>query len=183
VIDTELGRIAVGICQDNHTARFFRRVMADEPDLLLMPHSAPCGPLGAQITRHMLSRIGTYYARAFGIPSVVVNKAASRSRTPLPGIPFARMPFEFPGISSISDSDGRVLERLRDREGVIVADVLLDPARKRRPEEPQSFYWSRPPPVLPRALGAVFVLFERLGKRAYARSTTRPRAARSRAAL
>ena len=179
VIDTELGRIAVGICQDNHTARFFRRVMADEPDLLLMPHSAPCGPLGAQITRHCLKRIGSYYSSAFGIPSVVVNKAASRSRTPLPGIPFARLRFEFPGISSISDSDGRLLERLPDREGVIVADVLLDPARKRRPEEPRSFYWSRPPPVLPRALGAVFVLFEHLGKRAYARSAARPRAARS----
>ena len=44
-IDTALGRIAVGICQDNHTARFMRRIADASPDLILMPHSAPCAPL------------------------------------------------------------------------------------------------------------------------------------------
>jgi len=178
VIETTLGRIAVGICQDNHTARFFRHVMTDEPDLLLMPHSAPCVPLSDGIMRRGLAEIGPWYARAFGIPCVLVNKAATRSRTPLPGIPLVRLRFAFPGMSTISDSDGRVLDQLPDREGVVVADVVLDPARKRRPEEPRSFYWSRAPHVFPRALGAFFVAMERLGKRAYARSTARPRAAR-----
>jgi N-carbamoylputrescine amidase len=178
VIDTQLGRIAVGICQDNHTARFFRRVMRDEPDLLLMPHSAPCVPLGAAIMRRSLAEIGPYYAREFGIPSVVVNKAATRSRTPIPGIPRLLVRFDFPGMSTITDSDGRVVEQLPDREGVIVGDVMLDSTRKRRPEAPRSFYWSRPPDVLPRVLGAAFVALERAGKRAYARSAARPLAAR-----
>src|SRR5262249_9760813 len=157
-IETTLGKIGVGICQDNHTARFFRRVMADEPDLLLMPHSAPCVPLGAGIMRRNLAEIGPYYARSFGIPTILVNKARARRRTPLPGIPLLRLRFDSPGMSTVSDSDGRVLDQLPDREGVIVADVLLDPARKRRPEEPRSFYWSRPPHVLPHTLGAFFVL-------------------------
>jgi N-carbamoylputrescine amidase len=178
VIDTELGRIAVGICQDNHTARFFRRVMDDEPDLLLMPHSAPCFPVGTFIMRRSLAEIGPWYARAFGIPTVLVNKASARSRTPLPGVPLLRLPLDFPGMSTISDSDGRVLEQLPDREGVVVADVRLDPSRKRRPDEPLSFYWSRPPHVLPRVLGAFFVLMEHLGKRAYARNPSRAPAAR-----
>jgi N-carbamoylputrescine amidase len=178
VIETQLGKIGVGICQDNHTARFFRRVMGDEPDLLLMPHSAPCVPLGAAIMRRNLAEIGPFYAREFGIPSVVVNKAATRSRTPIPGIPVLRMRFDFPGMSTISDSDGRVVEHLPDCEGVIVADVLLDPARKRHPEEPRGFYWSRPPHVFPRVLGALFVALEHTGKRAYAANVVRPRAAR-----
>jgi N-carbamoylputrescine amidase len=177
-IDTKLGRIAVGICQDNHTSRFFRRVMVDEPDLLLMPHSAPCVPLSGWVTRRTLGEIGPWYARTFGIPTVFANKAAARTRTPLPGVPLVRLRFDFPGMSTISDSDGCMLEQLPDREGVLVADVRLDESRKLRPEPPRGFYWSRPPPVIPRALGAFFVLMERLGERAYARNVARPSAAR-----
>src|SRR5687767_2497561 len=42
VIETELGRIGIGICFDNSTARFIRRMSQEQVDLILMPHSAPC---------------------------------------------------------------------------------------------------------------------------------------------
>jgi N-carbamoylputrescine amidase len=179
MIETKLGRISVGICMDNQTARFFRHVMAEEPDLVLMPHSAPCSPGWAALMRRSLTEIGPWYARAFGIPTILVNKAAGRSWTRVPGIPLMKMRFDFPGLSTICDSDRRVLEHLADREGVIVANVQLDPARKRRPEAPTSFFWSRPPHVFPRLFGAYFWLLEWLGARAYARSTARARAARA----
>lgn len=178
VIDTELGRIGVGICQDNHTARFFERVLRDEPDLLLMPHSAPCVPLAAHVMRRNLEEVAPHYARAFGIPVVLVNKAGGGCRSPIPSLPLVQIPFDFPGRSSICDSDGRVAALLPDREGVIVAEVLLDPDRRRRPSAPRHWYWSRPPHVLPGLLGAFFVVMERLGKRAYARSSRRAIAAR-----
>jgi N-carbamoylputrescine amidase len=181
-IETELGRTSVGICQDNHTARFFARVRRDEPDLLLMPHSAPCAPFLDAVMRKNLAEIGPFYARSFGIPVVMVNKAQGRCLTPVPGVPLLRLRFDFPGLSSISDADGRVLDRLPDQEGVVVADVLLDPSRKRRPPAPQSGYWSRPPHVFPRLFGAFFTVMERLGKRAYAKSRRRPKAARARSA-
>src|SRR5262249_6612616 len=38
----------------------------------------------------------------------------------------------FPGRSAIVDSDGAVLESMDDKEGVGVAEVTLDPARKTR---------------------------------------------------
>jgi len=144
-----------------------------------MPHSAPCIPIGKEIMRRSLAEVGPFYARAFGIPTVVVNKAAVRSRSPIPGIPMLHLDFDFPGMSTISDSDGRMLEQLPDEEGVVVADVVLDPARRRTPQEPKSFYWSRAPRTFPRSLGVLFVAMEHLGARAYHRSKTRRRSARA----
>lgn len=178
-IDTELGRIGVGICQDNHTARFFRRVLHEQPDLILMPHSTPCMTLGTALTRECLSEITRFYASEFGVPVVLVNKACTRERSPLPGVPLLRLRFDFQGLSSISDSDGRMLTQLPDREDVAIADVCMDPARKRRPQAPTDPYWSRRPDRFPTLLGAMFRVFERLGERAYARNPARPVAARS----
>ena len=169
-LDTPLGRIAVGICNDNHTARFFERMRNDAPDLLLMPHSAPCSVIGASIMREAVSEIGAFYAREFGIPTVLANKAAARSLTPVPGLGPVRLPLEFPGLSSISDAGGEVLARLAQHEGVIVCDVRLDPARKRRPEPVQGSYWSRPPSAIPNLLGNMFERAERQARRAYERA-------------
>lgn len=177
-IDTALGRLGVGICQDNHTARFLRHMAEEAPDLILMPHSAPCVPFADGLMREVLREAGPFYARALGVPVVLVNKARTRSHSPIPGVPRLRVPFTFPGLSSITDCDARVLAQLPDHEGVIASDVTLDPALKRRPDVPGG-YWSRRPRRLPRIAGAFLVVMERLGKRAYARNPARPRAARA----
>jgi N-carbamoylputrescine amidase len=177
-IDTALGRIAVGICQDNHTARFLRQIADASPDLILMPHSAPCAPFAATLVREGLTETPAFYARELGVPVVLVNKARTRSRTPLPGVPFVRVPLSFPGLSSIVDSDARIVAALPVREGVVIGDVVLDPTRKRRPSIPRG-YWSRQPTHGARLAGAFLVMMERLGKRAYARNPARPVAARA----
>lgn len=177
-IDTALGRIAVGICQDNHTARFMRRIADASPDLILMPHSAPCAPFAAALVRESLAAVAPFYAREFGVPVVLVNKAPTRTRTPLPGVPFVRVPFRFPGLSTIADSDARVVAQLRGCEGIAIGDVTLDSLRKRRPTVPRG-YWSRRPDRMPRFAGAFLVVMERLGKRAYANNPARAVAARA----
>jgi N-carbamoylputrescine amidase len=177
VIETALGRIAVGICQDNHTARFMRGLLDDDIDLVLMPHSAPCVPVAGKMMRDSLREVAPFYAEAFGVPVVLVNKVHSRSLSPLPGLPLVRVPFRFPGVSAIVDSDARVLDVLEDAQGFIAADVHIDPARKRRPPAPTDPYWSHAPKQLARALGLMFTAHERHGKRAYARNPRRPRAA------
>jgi N-carbamoylputrescine amidase len=181
-IDTALGRIAVGICQDNHTARFMRQIEHASPDLILMPHSAPCAPISAALVRESLGEIAPFYARELGVPVVLVNKARTRTRSPMPGVPFIRVPFSFPGLSMIADSDARVLSQLRAQEGVLIGDVTLDPARKRRPTIP-SGYWARRPTHMPRLAGAFLIVMERLGKRAYATNSARAVAARAVASL
>ena len=177
-IDTALGRIAVGICQDNHTARFLRRIAGVSPDLILMPHSAPCMPVARGLVREGLSEIAPFYARELGAPVVLVNKARTRTRTPVPGLPFVRLPMAFPGLSMIADSDARVVARLASREGIVIGDVRLDPARKRRPVVPRG-YWSRTPTRMARVAGGFLIVMEYLGKRAYARNARRIDAARA----
>jgi N-carbamoylputrescine amidase len=154
VIETEIGRVGVGICWDNHTARFMRRVGRERMDLLLMPHSGPCitmGPLTlvGERGREALRGAAAFYAAAFGVPTVMANKAAGAdSRSPVPWVPLARLRLHFVGQSTICDADGNVCDRLDEREGVVAAEVALDPQRKRRPRLP-SGYWSRPPPCFP----------------------------------
>jgi N-carbamoylputrescine amidase len=176
-IDTEIGRMAIGICQDNHSARFFRRVMRDDVDLILMPHSAPCPRAGAEMMRESLRAIAPFYARAFGVPVVLSNKAHTPSCTPIPFVPALRLDFSFAGLSSVCDADGRVVDRLAEKEGIAMGDVMLDPAKKRRPEPPKDAYWSLPPPGYPRLTAAAYEVMEALGKRAYARNPRRPQAA------
>jgi len=124
-----------------------------------------------------LTEIAPFYARELGAPVVLVNKARTSSRTPVPGVPWLRVPMAFPGLSMIVDSDAGIVARTASREGTIVGDVTLDPARKRRPTVPRG-YWSRRPTTMPLLAGAFLIVMERLGKRAYARNRRRVEDAR-----
>lgn len=179
VLATEFGRVAIGICQDNHTARFFRRLLREDADLILMPHSAPCPRAGAEFARESLREIAPFYARAFGVPVLLANKADTPSRTPIPVLPSIHVDFGFAGLSSVCDADGEVLDRLAEREGVAIADVVLDPVRKRRPDPPTDRYWSLPPPGFPRLTAAIYEALESFAHRAYVKNVRRPVAARA----
>jgi N-carbamoylputrescine amidase len=187
-IETEIGRIAVGICHDNNTARFLRRVSQEPIDLLLMPHSAPCimvGPLRliGEPEREMLRGLAAFYAGAFGVPTVMVNKAAGEdSWSPVPWVLLVRLRLHFVGQSTICDADGNVCEQLDEQEGVVIGDVVLDPGRKQQPLRLPSGYWSRPPPRFPRTFATLFRVLEWTGKAAYALSRSRRLAARESAA-
>lgn len=188
VIETDMGRIAVGICHDNNTSRFMRHVSQERIDLFLMPHSAPCirlGPLRpvGEWQREMLRGLGGFYAGAFGVPTVMVNKAAGEdSWSPVPWVPLVQLRFHFVGQSTICDAEGNVCAQLDEQEGVVIADVALDPGRKRQPLRLPSGYWSRRPPRFPRTWAALFRVLERTGKSAYALSRSRRLAAREAAA-
>ncbi len=179
IIDTELGRLAIGICQDSHTAAFFRRVRLESPDLILMPHSAPLLKAGAELARESLRQIAPFYARTFGVPVVLANKAHTPSHTPVPGLPGLEVRFSFAGLSSVCNASGDVVDRLADGEGIAIGDVLVDPAKKLQPGLPADPYWSHPPPGAPRLTAALYGAMEKLGKRAYARNGRRPLAARA----
>lgn len=188
VIETELGRIAVGICHDNNTARFMRSVCQERIDLLLMPHSGPCilwGPLPlvGEWQREMLRGLAGFYAGAFGVPTAMVNKAAGNdSWSPAPWVPLVRLRFHFVGQSTICEADGKVCAQLDEQEGIVIGEVVLDPGRTRQPLRLPTGYWSRPPPRFPRTWAMLFRVLERTGKAAYALSRSRRLAARETAA-
>jgi len=187
VIETQLGRVGVGICHDNNTARFMRRVSQERVDLLLMPHSAPSitmGPLRlvGDHARESLRGLAGFYAEALGVPTVMANKAAGEdSWSPVPWVPLVRFRFHYLGQSTIANADGTACDQLDEQEGVAVADVVLDSERKRQPLGLPTGYWSRPPPLLPRfprTSAALFRVLEWTSQAAYALSRSRPAAAR-----
>jgi N-carbamoylputrescine amidase len=142
------------------------------------------GPLrlAGDEARESLRDVAGFYARAFGIPAVMANKAAGRdSDSPIPWVPLLRLGFHFVGQSTICDAEGNVCEQLDEREGVVVGEVALDPQRKRRPVSLPSGYWSRPAavfPRFPRISAAVFRVLEGTGRAAYTLSGSRRMAAR-----
>jgi N-carbamoylputrescine amidase len=184
VIETDFGRVGIGICFDNCTSRFLRHLCDARIDLLLMPHSTPritWGPLTllGENGRKVLCELPVFYARAFGVPTVLVNKAAGEdSSSPVPCVPFARLRFRFIGQSRICDADGTVCDQLDQPPGIVVADVILDPERKRQPASIPTGYWSQKPALFARTSAAMFQILELAGKTGYALSNARRRAAR-----
>ena len=154
VIETELGRIGVGICYENTLAYTPRLMIDNDADLMLMPHSAPLPQLSLFVRPKLRGFFETHfatlsvrYAKLLGIPTVMVNKTG-RWQTPIPYLPLSTQDSVFAGQSSIADSDGQLKARLQREVGVIVETVVLDPARKRK-DPPQTYgRWARRmPPV------------------------------------
>lgn len=133
VLETRLGRIGVGICYENLLFERLNDLARAGVDLVLQPLAAgrpkPFQPGDIQLFDRMIAHIAPRYAAALGVPVVLANRTG-RIQTPLPG---AHEDFDssFPGLSQIVDSDGRVLAKLGNEEGVIVAEVRLDPSRKK----------------------------------------------------
>lgn len=78
----------------------------------------------------MVERIAPRYARALGVPVALANRAG-QIHTLLPGL-HGEFDSSLPGLSQIVDSNAAVRAKLGDEEGVIVAEVRLDPGRKRQ---------------------------------------------------
>jgi N-carbamoylputrescine amidase len=136
VINTEFGKIGVGICYENMLSYIPSLMSIHSVDILLMPHSAP-SPMKSILTpqnavnafhRH-LKELAVTYAKQLGIPAIMINKSG-KWETPLPGIPFLKQVSSFPGFTSIADSDGKLKAQLGGEEAVIVEDVILDASRK-----------------------------------------------------
>ncbi len=131
VIDTELGRIGIMICYENYLTRIADKVASAKVDLLLSPFSFPAlrGGTGAQPLSG--SEYAAFYGAALGVPVVAVNKVGPW-RSPLPGYPGYIADGEFPGLSAIARSDGSIAASADRSAGFIVANVRLDPGKKRQ---------------------------------------------------
>ncbi len=183
VIDTELGRIGVGICNDNHRSYLPPLLQQGGADLLLMPHCwpLPTRPRGAVNARDLQrwheiqTGLAPLYATSLGIPAVFVNKVGPyASSAPARWLP-AGTDMAFPGHATIADSDGSVVAQMLDAEGVLTATVILDPSRKRS-APPQSFGRF----VYPAGSAGLLTLVPAwLGGQVYAHSQERRRRARS----
>jgi len=108
------------------------------------------------------------------VPVVMANRTGTL-HTALPG-GAGDLASSFPGLSTIVDSNGTVKAGLAEEEGVIVADVRLDPSRKATAMAPRfGRRWGVPVPWY----AFIWPLTQRQGERAYAQDAER----KARAAL
>ena len=144
-LDTDLGRIGVGICFDNHTYEIASAIMDSNIDLMLMPHSycTPTQPtkLTSQKDIDQLNGrpglVARLYNKWFGVPVLMCNKSGAWD-SPVPdttlGVPQG---FRFSGRSVLLDADGTLRGELGDEEAVLVGPVTLDPALKKQTHPPK----------------------------------------------
>ena len=182
VIRTPLGHIGVTICYDSSLREVWDRLLADAPDLVLMPMSAPTPVKTLLYNQRKIDAFhasffdgATQSARLLGIPCAMSNKWGEWD-TSLPGlIPpllFGRQCSSFPGYTHIANSDGHEVARIANGEGVAIATVCLDPALKQSslPSERDRFRpWIAEVPAEYRFFG----FFEALGRRWYAREAAK----------
>jgi N-carbamoylputrescine amidase len=161
VIPTPLGRLGVGICADNHFAFLPRLMQAESIDLMLMPHAWPMAwrpsrfesAADIERARRKAQGLAPLYADLLGVPAVFANQVGPkgfRSWTGLLGKLMNPAHVYLPGLSTIADSDGTIRGQLEYEEGLIVADVTLDPLRKRCKAVPSYgyYHWIHPGPPL-----------------------------------
>ncbi len=145
VIDTEIGRIGVGICADNLFVANLDRMQENAADILLMPHAAPIPyKTGGLVNekdipeaRQTMSGMASDRAQRIGLPVVFVNQVGSRGPEKWAGLFGAAMnpeTFRLGGLSTIADPDGkspgaagrpeRGGDRCRCRAGSIPEDLV-----------------------------------------------------------
>ena len=179
IIETDLGRVGVGICYDNVFRYTADALIAGDADIAVMSFSAPTpqltwyyGRRQAEAFRASFRHGAQNYARMLGIPVIQVNKSGPW-KSPLPAF-FPKQDSKFDGQSEIADSNGEIIAELADEEAVIGGTVTLDPARKIRAlgdEHTCHGRWIAPVPLEFK----LYRLIEAMGARSY-RSNPRRRA-------
>lgn len=139
-IDTDLGRLGVGICFDNHTYEIASAISQSNIDLMLMPHSycTPTQPTKmtseADIDRlnGLPGRVAHLYNEWFGVPVLMCNKSGAWD-SPVPDATLGTpKDFRFSGRSTLLDADGTLRGELGDEETILVGTVTFDPSLKKQ---------------------------------------------------
>ena len=115
-----------------------------------MADPGPCRQAGSQADvaaqHERMTELPVLYARALGVPVVFVNQVGPLLPIGILGHMMDPKIWRLRGQSRIVGCDGSVLGQLGEDEGVLIADVLMDPARKHYDAQPSFGGWLQPGP-------------------------------------
>jgi N-carbamoylputrescine amidase len=178
VIETDIGRIGVGICYENLLYDQMSFLYDENVDLVLSPAAAgrpkPFIPGDIKRFEQMFITSRAVFAKTLGVPVVMANRVGPLE-TELPGnLPYLKS--SFPGLSSIVEYDGKVKAELADEEGVIVADVHLGHSAERK-SAPRRYgkMWGIPTPWY----AFIWPLTQKWGEKSYISNIRRKESALS----
>lgn len=153
-IDTDLGRIGIGICIDNHYADRLFRMAAANVDFMIMPHANPSPyKTGPNISEADLTRfkefphlVASAYSKHMRVPSVYVNPVGT-----FPefmggfGVKSFNENFHLAGGSLITDASGDMITKMDHQEGYITATIKPGKTTQ-NPEKPTIYHgkWLHP---------------------------------------
>jgi len=172
VIETELGRIGVGICYENLLYEQMCFLYRENVDLVLSPFAAarprPFIPGDIKRFNNLLINSREVFAKTLGVPVVMADRVGTLD-TDLPG-KLPHLKSRFPGLSSIVDYDGMVIAELGGEEGVIVADVHIGHSANRK-SKPKRYgkIWGVPVPWY----AFIWPMSQKWGEKSYAANTRR----------
>jgi len=179
-IDTDIGRIGIGICGENLYKAKLLEYYENSVDLVIQPSSAatpmPSFPMRVKDSEgfnKMLGRIPEIFANELGVPVIFSNRCGLL-KTELPGI-FPAQDTSFPGLSAIADSDGTLLKQMEDEEGYLVSEIALNPSAKVKTPPKGYKSWGFKVPWY----GFIWNMSQKLGERAYTKSLPREQKALS----
>lgn len=138
-IDTEIGRIGIGICADNHYSPRLKRIKKENVDIMLMPHANPCPYKTSKVVskkdidmfKEQPILLATQYSKYLGIPTVYINPVGDFPEF-MGGIGASSFnnDFKLLGGSLAVDENGKLLAKMDDKEEYQIVIINLKKSNK-----------------------------------------------------
>jgi N-carbamoylputrescine amidase len=169
IIETELGRIGIGICYENLLFSQMRFMLDADVVLMLLPAAAG-RPVASGLKTKRKAQVGarSLFMNALGVPAVIANMAGTADAALPENLPSCSV--GFPSSSSIMDGSGHIKAQGGEGQGVIIGEVNLGGNRHHlaRPRR-YLFLWAVPVPWH----AFIWWLTQKAGEYSYSRNPRR----------
>ncbi|MBA1336212.1 MAG: Nitrilase/cyanide hydratase and apolipoprotein N-acyltransferase [Firmicutes bacterium] len=133
-IDTDIGRIGIGICADNHYVERLNRMKDANIDFMLMPHASPAPyKTSARISERDVVLfeqqpylVAATYSKYLRVPTVYVNAVGSFPKFMGGfGVKSFNESFRLMGGSLITNAGGEIIARMGSKEGYEICTITF----------------------------------------------------------
>jgi N-carbamoylputrescine amidase len=174
-IDTDIGKIGIGICADNHFAERLIRMKDANIDFMLMPHASPAPfKTSAKISEKDIAlfeqqpyMVAATYSKYLRVPTIYVNAVGSFPKLMGGfGVKSFNENFRLMGGSLIVDAEGKLIAKMGSKEGYEISAITLGTTSE-TPVMPSVYHgkWLHPGNTLYRYL--IMPMLIRKGMRSY----------------